>query len=67
MKKIPGGLRVQVFVGTAGLLLVSSLPILIQSAKQKQGHDLFSQEKPEALTAAKEKLQREHRKARQGQ
>ena len=64
VRKIPGGPRVQVFVGTSLILFASAVPTILKP-KTKRGHDLFSQEKPEAVVASKEHLQREHRKARQ--
>jgi hypothetical protein len=61
VNKVPGGPRVRVFVGTSFILALSAAPVLMKSSADKQGHDLFSQEKPEAVTASKEKLQREYR------
>lgn len=65
MNKIPGGPRVRVFVGTSIILAISAAPVFMKKAPDKQGHDLFSQEKPEAITASKEKLQREYRKSKE--
>lgn len=60
--KIPGGQRVQVFVGTAFILGVSAIPVLYKP--QKRGHDLFSQEKPQAVEERQEELKQQYRQAR---
>jgi hypothetical protein len=41
--------------------------VFMKKSADKQGHDLFSQEKPEAITASKEKLQREYRKNKEAE
>ena len=61
--KVPGGPNVKVFVGTAVMLGLCAVPVF--SKNEKRGHDLFSQEKPEAVVASTEKLQRQHYKNRQ--
>jgi hypothetical protein len=53
VQKIPGGPKVQVFVGTSVLLTLCAIPVLAKD--QKRGHDLFSQEKPEAVQESQEK------------
>jgi hypothetical protein len=64
LQKIPGGQNVQVFVGTTLFLGICALPVFLKD--QKRGHDLFSQEKPEAVLASQEKLLREFdRKSRE--
>jgi hypothetical protein len=60
--KIPGGQRVQVFVGTAFILGVSAIPVLYKP--QKRGHDLFSQEKPQAVEERQQELKQQYRQAR---
>jgi hypothetical protein len=67
VNKIPGGPRVRVFVGTSVILAISAAPVFMKKSADKQGHDLFSQEKPEAITASKEKLQREYRKNKEAE
>lgn len=62
VEKIPGGLRVQVFLGTSLILGLSAIPIWFKP--QKAGHDLFSQEKPRAIEEQQEELKRQFRQAR---
>ncbi len=45
----------QVFIGTSVLLGLCAVPVFA-NPKQKRGHDLFSQEKPEAVLDSQEKL-----------
>jgi hypothetical protein len=65
VKKIPGGPRMQVFAVTIGSLAFCAIPVYWK--QEKQGHDLFSQEKPEAVRANEEKLQKEFRKQKNQQ
>jgi hypothetical protein len=65
VEKIPGGLRVQVFVGVSFVLGLSAIPIWYKP--QKAGHDLFSQEKPRAIEEQQEELKRHFRQARNQQ
>lgn len=63
LQKIPGGQRVQVFVGTALILGISAIPVF-SNPKQKKGHDLFSQEKPEAVEQLEDERRKQFREAR---
>jgi len=65
VNKIPGGPRTQVFVVTIASLALCAVPVYWKN--EKQGHDLFSQEKPEAVKANEEKLQKEYRKQKNQQ
>lgn len=47
------------------MLGLCAIPVF--GKNEKRGHDLFSQEKPEAVVASTEKLQRRHYKDRQQQ
>jgi len=60
LKKIPGGQNVQVFVGTSFLLTLCAAPIFLKDTRP--GHDLFSQEKPEAVQLHEEKLMKDYQK-----
>ncbi len=66
LKKIPGE-RAQVFVGTFFIFAIAASPLaykeLNKNSEQRKGHDLFSQEKPQAILDAEE----ERRKAYQRQ
>jgi hypothetical protein len=57
LSKIPGGQNVQVFVGTTVLVGLCGVPVFFKN--EKRGHDLFSQEKPEAVLDSQEKLLKE--------
>ena len=56
--KIPAGPKTKVFLGVA--VIVGGCAIPVFGKNEKSGHDLFSQEKPEAVTASIEQLQRKH-------
>lgn len=55
LKKIPGGANAQVFVGTVLILGISAIPVFAKP-KEKRGHDLFSQERPEVVVQSENKL-----------
>jgi len=57
IQKIPGPQNFQVFVATSILLGLCAVPVYTKD--QKRGHDLFSQEKPEAVLQSQEKLLKE--------
>ena len=57
LSKIPGGQNAQVFVGTAVLVGLCGTPVFFKN--EKRGHDLISQEKPEAVLDSQEKLLKE--------
>ena len=59
--KVPGGPNTKVFIGVSVMLGLCAVPVF-SKPNEKRGHDLFSQEKPEAVVASSEKLQREHYK-----
>jgi hypothetical protein len=61
VRRFPGGEQGQVFVGTSIILIISAIPIFYNP--QKRGHDLFSQEKPQAI---EEMQQAEKKKYREG-
>eukprot|EP00549_Striatella_unipunctata_P006910 CAMPEP_0118711650 /NCGR_PEP_ID=MMETSP0800-20121206/24239_1 /TAXON_ID=210618 ORGANISM="Striatella unipunctata, Strain CCMP2910" /NCGR_SAMPLE_ID=MMETSP0800 /ASSEMBLY_ACC=CAM_ASM_000638 /LENGTH=90 /DNA_ID=CAMNT_0006616335 /DNA_START=39 /DNA_END=311 /DNA_ORIENTATION=+ len=57
VQKIPGGQNVQVFTAVVGICGLCAVPVFTKN--DKRGHDLFSQEKPEAFVANQEKLVKE--------
>ena len=59
--KIPGGPNIKVFLGVTVMVGLCAIPVF-SKPNEKRGHDLFSQEKPEAVVASTERLQREHYK-----
>jgi hypothetical protein len=65
VRKIPGGLRVQVFLGTSFILGLSAIPVFYKPSKR--GHDLFSQEKPEEVENHQNKLKQQYRDAKREQ
>ncbi|KAL7515394.1 hypothetical protein ACHAXN_013403 [Cyclotella atomus] len=58
VSKVPGGENAQAFVGTSILLGLCAIPVF--SKDTKAGHDLFSQEKPQAIVDSESKLRREY-------
>ena len=61
IKKIPGSVPVKSFLGA--LLISGALAYPVFKTKNvKQGHDLFSQDKPEAIQAGQERARRDQRK-----
>jgi len=58
VQKIPGGPNVQVFVGTSILLGGCALPVFAKDTKA--GHDLFSQEKPQAIVDSEQELRKDY-------
>lgn len=64
IQRIPGSQNLQVFVATSVLIGICGVPVFFK--EQKRGHDLFSQERPEAVLASQEQLLREFdRKSRE--
>ncbi len=59
LSKIPGGQNVQVFIGTTVLVGLCGVPVFFKP-EEKRGHDLFSQERPEAVLDSQEKLLQEY-------
>jgi hypothetical protein len=47
-------------VGVSVILGLSAIPVFA-NPKQRKGHDLFSQEKPEAVEQHQEQLKKEYR------
>ena len=58
LEKLPGGPNVKAFVGTALLLGLCAVPVFRKDVKA--GHDLFSQEKPQAIIDNESKLKKEY-------
>ncbi|KAL3791964.1 hypothetical protein ACHAWO_009479 [Cyclotella atomus] len=59
VSKVPGGENAQAFVGTSILLGLCAIPVFSKDTKAA-GHDLFSQEKPQAIVDSESKLRREY-------
>jgi len=66
LDKVPGGPNAKVLFGVTLMLSACAVPVF-GKPNQKRGHDLFSQEKPEAVLASTERLQREHYQQRTNQ
>lgn len=62
MQKIPGSQNTQVFVGTSILLGLCAVPVFFKDTKA--GHDLFSQEKPQAIVDSESKLRKGYMESR---
>jgi len=67
VKKLPGGHYTKLFVATSTILAVTAFPIFFNTKEVRQGHDYFSQEKPEAIRAGQEQLRKEYRQARKAE
>ena len=65
VQKIPGGQNVQAFVGTSLLVGLCAIPVF--SKDTKAGHDLFRQEKPQAIVDSESKLRKEYIEAKKEQ
>jgi hypothetical protein len=61
-QKIPGGPRVRVAIGTTLMLAACAYPVFGKAKETKRGHDLFSQERPEAILRSQEIAAKEGRK-----
>jgi hypothetical protein len=61
MNKIPGSPPVKAFVVAAFITTALAYPVF-RTKDNRQGHDLFSQEKPEAIASGQERARREQRK-----
>ncbi|KAL3810686.1 hypothetical protein ACHAXA_003290 [Cyclostephanos tholiformis] len=58
LQKLPVGQNVQVFVGTSILLGLCAVPVF--SRDTRAGHDLFSQEKPQAIIENEGRLRKNY-------
>lgn len=56
VQKLPGGQNFKVFVGTSVLLGLCAIPVFAKDTKA--GHDLFSQEKPQAIIDSESELRK---------
>ena len=66
LQKLPGRHGIKVLVGTVALLGATAYPVF-RNSESKQGHDYFSQEKPEAVTAGQDHLRKEYRLAKKAE
>jgi len=58
VQKLPGGQNAQAFIGTSILLGLCAIPVFGKDTKA--GHDLFSQEKPQAIIENESKLRKDY-------
>ncbi|KAL3763553.1 hypothetical protein ACHAW5_008096 [Stephanodiscus triporus] len=58
LQRLPGGQNTQAFVGTSLLLGLCAVPVF--SKDTKAGHDLFSQEKPQAIIENESRLRKDY-------
>jgi len=58
LQKLPGGHNVKVFIGTSFLVGLCAVPVFGKDTKT--GHDLFSQEKPQAMVDSESKLRKDY-------
>lgn len=61
LKKLPGSENVKAFVGTSLLIGACAVPVFGSIGKDtKAGHDLFSQEKPQAMVDSERTLRKDY-------
>lgn len=61
LTKLPGSENVKAFVGTSILLGLCAVPVFGKIGKDtKAGHDLFSQEKPQAMVDSERVLRKDY-------
>jgi len=58
LQKLPGGQNTKVFIGTSILIGLCAVPVFGKDTKT--GHDLFSQEKPQAMVDSESKLRKDY-------
>jgi len=58
IQKLPGSDNVKALVGTAALVGLCAIPVFGKNTKA--GHDLFSQEKPQAMVDSESKLRKDY-------
>lgn len=64
LSKLPGTENVKVFLGASIIIGGSAVPVFTK--EEKRGHDLFSQERPEAVLHSQEQAMKDFdRKARE--
>ena len=64
VQKFPGGPGVKVFAGVSTILFITGYPIFLKSTGGKQGEHYFSPERPEQITAARERARKEYMEKR---
>ena len=65
MNKLPGGQNAKAFIGTSLLIGLCAVPVFGKDTKA--GHDLFSQEKPQAMVDSESKLRKDYMNDKQQQ
>lgn len=60
LQKLPGSTPLKAFV-VAGIITATLAYPVFRTQQTRQGHDLFSQEKPEVIAAGQERARREQR------
>jgi hypothetical protein len=58
--KLPGSVQVQAFSVGMVLCIAMGYPIFVSGQKEKQGHDYFSQERPEAILQGEESSRKKY-------
>jgi hypothetical protein len=65
IQKIIRSENFKVFIGVTVSVGICAIPVFGSNKSQQKGHDLFSQEKPEAVDARQEELVKESVRRRQ--
>jgi len=65
IRSLPGSPAMKAAVASGLIIAVISVPVFFVSKEGRQGHDYFSQEKPEAIRAGEEQQRKIRRKQRE--
>lgn len=65
VSKLPGSPAVKAFVASTVVVGLLAIPVFGASKEGRQGHDYFSQEKPEVIRVGQEQQRKLERQARQ--
>lgn len=65
INKVPGSPQVKAFAVAITVVGLLAYPVFGVSKEGRQGHDYFSQERPEAILAGEERLRKQDREARE--
>jgi len=64
VNKLPGTPGVKAFIAASFICGLLAMPVFGVSKEGRQGHDYFSQEKPEAIRSGEERKRKEERQQR---
>lgn len=65
LAKVPGSVQFKAFAAGTAVCLALGYPIFFRGKAQPQGHDYFSQERPEAILKGEEASRKQYLKERE--